>query len=69
MLTLTMGKIGHFDDMVIPDYTAKTWQVWIVHKDDAAVISSPNQLTLFRLELFFTEYAISHGMNVNENGT
>jgi hypothetical protein len=55
--------------MAIPDYTAKTRKIWIVHEDYAAVISPPNQLTLFGIELFFTEYAISHGMNVNENGT
>jgi hypothetical protein len=55
--------------MVIPDYPTKTRQIRIVYQDDSAVISTPDQLTLFRLEFFFTEYAISHGKNVNENGT
>jgi hypothetical protein len=55
--------------MMIPDHTAKARQVRIIHQDDSAVISTPNQLTLFRPKIFFTEYAIGHGKNVNENGT
>jgi hypothetical protein len=54
--------------MLIPDHTAKARKVRIIYEYDSAVITTPNQLTLFRLELFFTKYAISHGINVNENG-
>jgi hypothetical protein len=54
--------------MTAPNHTAKARQIRIIHQDDSAVISTPNQLTLFRFELIFTEYAISHGNNVNENG-
>jgi hypothetical protein len=54
--------------MPIPDHAAKTWQIWFVHEDDTALIATPNQLTLFGLNLLFTEYAISHGKNVYENG-
>jgi hypothetical protein len=68
MLSLTITQISHFGDMAVPDYAAKTWQVWIIHEDDTTVIPTPNQLSLFGFEPFFTEYAISHGMNVNENG-
>jgi hypothetical protein len=69
MFALTIGQISHLSDMMIPDHTAKARQVRIIHQDDSAVISTPNQLTLFRPKIFFTEYAIGHGKNVNENGT
>jgi hypothetical protein len=54
--------------MAIPDHTAKARKIRIIYQDDPAIISTPYQLTLFRFKLFFTEYAISHGKNVNENG-
>jgi hypothetical protein len=54
--------------MVIPNYSAKTRKIGVIHENDSAVISTPNQLTLFRVELFFTKYTVSHWKNVNENG-
>jgi hypothetical protein len=68
MFALTMGQICHFSDMEIPNHTTKARQIRIIYQDDSAIISTPNQLTLLRLKLFFTEYAVSHGKNVNENG-
>jgi hypothetical protein len=55
--------------MVIPDHPTESRQIRIVDQDNATVISAPYELTLFGLEIVFTEYAISHGKNVNENGT
>jgi hypothetical protein len=63
-----MAKIGHLGYMTIPDHPTETRQLRIVHEDDTTVITAPNQLPLFGLEFVFTEYAISHGKNVNENG-
>jgi hypothetical protein len=51
-----------------PDHAAKARKIRIVYENNAAIIATPNQLPLFGLELFFTKYTISHGMNVNENG-
>jgi hypothetical protein len=69
MITLSMGKISHLGHMVIPDHPAESRQVRITHKDDSTVIPTPYELALFRLEIIFTEYAIGHVKNVNENGT
>jgi hypothetical protein len=55
--------------VTIPDHPAKTRQVRVIDKGDSTVIPAPYELTLFRLEIIFTEYAISHEKNVNENGT
>jgi hypothetical protein len=55
--------------MVIPDYPAESRQIRIVDQDNATVISAPYELTPFGLKFVFTEYAISHRKNVNENGT
>jgi hypothetical protein len=68
MLALTMRQISNFSNMAIPDHTAKTRQGRIIYQNDPAVISTPNQLTLFSPQFFFTEYAISHEKNVIENG-
>jgi hypothetical protein len=54
--------------MVIPNDPTKTRQLRIIHEDDTTVISAPNKLPLFGLKFVFTEYAISHGKNVNDNG-
>jgi hypothetical protein len=54
--------------MSIPYHPTKTRQIRIIHENDSAVITAPNDLPLFGLEFVFTEYAISHGKNVNENG-
>jgi hypothetical protein len=34
--------LGHLGDMPIPDHTAKTGQIWVIHQDDAAIIATPN---------------------------
>ncbi|BDT74815.1 hypothetical protein PKF022_04800 [Polynucleobacter sp. KF022] len=68
MVALTIAKISHLGHMAIPDYSTKTRQIGIINHDDSTVISAPNDLPLFGLEFVFTEYAISHGKNVNENG-
>jgi mono/diheme cytochrome c family protein len=54
--------------MSIPDHPAKTWQIRIIYEDDTTVITTPNQLALFGLEIIFTKCAICHGKNVYENG-
>jgi hypothetical protein len=41
--------------MTIPDHPTKTRQIVIVHKNDTTVITAPDQLPLFRLELVFTK--------------
>jgi hypothetical protein len=69
MLALAIGKIRHLRNMMIPNYPTKSGQIRITHKNNAAAVPTPNELTLFRLEPFFTKYAISHGKNVNENST
>jgi hypothetical protein len=69
MFALTIGQISHLCYVTIPDHPTKTRQIGIVHKNDTTIIPAPNQLPLFRLELVFTKYAISHGKNVYENGT
>jgi hypothetical protein len=46
--------------MAIPNYPAKTWKIGVIHENNPAVISTPNQLTLFSVELFFAKYAVSH---------
>jgi hypothetical protein len=63
-----MGEISHLSNMMAPDHAAKSGKFWIIHEDDAAIIAAPDKLPLFGLEFVFTEYAISHGKNVNENG-
>jgi hypothetical protein len=68
MFALSIGQICHFGNMMIPNHTTKARQIRIIDQNDSAIIPTPNQLALFRLKLFFTEYAISHGKNVNENG-
>jgi hypothetical protein len=69
MITLSMSEIGHLSHMAIPDHPAESRQVRVIYKDDSTVIPTPYELALIRLEIIFTEYAISHGKNVNENGT
>jgi hypothetical protein len=69
MIALSIGEIGHLSHMMIPDHSTESRKIRIVHKDDAAVISTPYKLAFFRLEIIFTEYAIGHVKNVNENGT
>jgi hypothetical protein len=68
VLTLSISEIRHLNNMPIPNHPTKTWQIWVIHQDDATVIPAPNQLTLFGCEVCFTEYAICHGKNVYENG-
>jgi hypothetical protein len=54
--------------MAVPDNPTKAWQGYVINQNDAAVVTTPDKLPLFGLELIFTKYAISHGKNVNENG-
>jgi hypothetical protein len=54
--------------MSVPNHPAKPRQVWITYEDDTTVVTTPNQLAFFRLQIIFTECAIYHGKNVNENG-
>jgi len=63
-----MIEIGHLSYMTIPNDSTETRQIGIIYQNDSTVISAPNDLPLFGLEFVFTEYAISHGKNVNENG-
>jgi hypothetical protein len=53
----------------IPNHSTETRQILVVNKDDTTVIPAPNKLPFFGLKFVFTKYAISHGKNVNENGT
>jgi hypothetical protein len=69
MLALTIGKVRHLSYVTIPYHPTKSRQIGIIHQNDSTVISAPNELPLFGLEFVFTEYAISHLKNVNENGT
>jgi hypothetical protein len=69
MIALTMSEISHLGHMAIPDHPTESRQIWIINKDDSTVVPLPYKLALFRLEMIFTECTISHGKNVNENGT
>jgi hypothetical protein len=68
VIALSITEISHLGHMAIPDYSTETRQIGIIHHDDSTVITAPNKLPLFGLEFVFTEYAISHEKNVNENG-
>ncbi|BDT78568.1 hypothetical protein PKF032_04560 [Polynucleobacter yangtzensis] len=68
MIALSITEISHLCYMSIPYHPTKTRQIRIIHENDSTVITAPNKLPLFGLEFVFTEYAISHGKNVNENG-
>jgi hypothetical protein len=68
VIPLTISKVCHLGYMAVPDYPTKTRKIGVIYQNDSTVIATPNQLTLFGLELICTKYAIGHGKNVNENG-
>jgi hypothetical protein len=68
VIALTIGEIRHLGNMMIPDDSAKSRQIGVIDQQDATVIPTPNELSLFGLEIILTKYAIRHTKNVNENG-
>jgi hypothetical protein len=43
MCTLDCGKIGHFPDVLLPDYAAVTGVILIIDEYDAAMFTLPQQ--------------------------
>jgi hypothetical protein len=68
VLAFTISEVRHFSGMAIPEHSTKARKIRLVHQDDATVIAAPHQFTLLGLDIVFTEYAMCHGKNVNENG-
>ena len=46
MLPLSISKIGHLDNMAIPNQSAESRQISIIYQDDFTVISAPYELPL-----------------------